>query len=157
MEQYEGHAESQEEDRQKRPHNDQHRSLARGYPCMAQKHQLCYRSPCGSRSQQGQEVIAEDNLHRLIETDLLIGNLHQMHQPAAIEEHAQSHGPHRQGYGPGLEAVQVLQGIYIYGGVDDYTGNYQNQQDKGKEPAVKLIHAKAPSCLSQPKVSSWLA
>ena len=62
---------------------------------------------------------------------------------------------------PVLEVEELKYYIHlvndIYGGVYDYTGNYQNQQDKAQKPAVKFIHAKAPSCLRQPKLSSWLA
>jgi hypothetical protein len=157
MEQDKGHAKNQEKDGENCPNDDQHCSFPSGHTGMTQKHELGHGTSRRPRRQQGQKVIAENYLHSLIKRNPLMGNLHQVHKPAAVKKHAQGHGCHSQSNGPGLESIQILQRVYVYSGVDNHTRNYQNQQDKAQKPAVKFIHAKAPSCLRQPKLSSWLA
>ena len=81
-----GHTEDEEQDGEQRAHDDEHGCLACRHAGMAQEHQLRHRAARRPRRQEREEVIAEDDLHGLIQRDLLVRYLDEMHESAAVKE-----------------------------------------------------------------------
>lgn len=88
----ERHAEHEEQDGQQRAHDDEHGRLAGRHARMAQEHQLCDRAARRARRQECEEVIAEDDLYGLVQRDLLVRYLDEMHEAAAVKEQPERHG-----------------------------------------------------------------
>ena len=63
---------------------------------MAQEHHLCDCTARRARCEERKKIVAEDDLHRLIERDALVGDLDEMHEPAAVKEHAEPDGTERE-------------------------------------------------------------
>ena len=107
---------------------------------MAQEHNLRDCAARRSRCEQRKKIVAEDDLHRLIERDALIGDLDEVHEPAAVKEHAEPNGAEREQERPRLKPRQVLQRIDVDGRVDDRTRDADDEHKKKEKAAREFIH-----------------
>ena len=92
MQKYKRHTQSEEEDREQRAHNDENSCLSCRNACMAQEHDLRHRPARCTRREEREKIIAEDHLYRLVQGDFFVGDLHKMHEAAAVEEHPKPDG-----------------------------------------------------------------
>ena len=100
MQQDERHTASEKENGEQGADNDKHRCLSCRHACVAQKHELRHSASCRTRRQKCEKVIAENDLHRLVERDMFIRYLHEMHEPAAIKKETDADSEHRQCHRP---------------------------------------------------------
>ena len=92
MQKYKWHTECEEEDRKQRTHDDKHCRLARRHTRVTQEHDLRHRAARCPRCEERKEIIAEDYLYCLVQGDFFVGDLNEVHEAAAVKEHAQPDG-----------------------------------------------------------------
>ena len=141
MQKDEGHTEREEEDREQRPHDDEHRSLSCGYARMAQEHDLCNRAARCSRREKCEKIIAKDHLYCLVQGDFFIGDLDEVHEAAAVEEHPKPDSKKRQQQRPRMKARQILERIDVHRCIDNGGGDAHDKHKNKEKAPRKFTHA----------------
>ena len=144
MEKHEGQAACQEQDGYDGTHHGQHSRLAGRHPRLLEKHHLGNGTGCRPGPQHGQEIIAEDHLHRLLQGDFFPGNLYHVHEPGTVQHQPHADGKDCQQHRPGLEHVQVGDGVYIHGKVYYCPGNHKDKHCQKENPHTDFIHRLTP-------------
>mgnify|MGYP001696243754 CR=1 FL=1 len=111
------------------------------YARMAQEHDLCNSAARRPGCEEREEIIAKDHLYRLVQCDFFVGNLDEMHEAAAVEEHPETDGEERQQQRPRMKTRQIVERIDVHGRVDDRSRDTNNKHQKKKEAPRKFAHA----------------